>query len=314
MDLTLAEGPADLLVRRWRDGATIEARFRSARLAYRGARRDASGRPDLEISEREGEYLLRFGGTAAFAVGDCEIHWYLLEGGEKPETEGEIALLGLTLAVWLERRGTICLHGAAVARGSGAIGILGSNRSGKSSLAASLLSMAETELVSDDVLAVDLRGEGPGWWVHPSYPQMRLWPHAAEEFLGVPAAELDPVHPEHDKRRVPIGADRFGRFGSASRPVTAFFLPLRRDDSSEITLERLSSRDAAIEFIRHSFLAVLPEALGWQARRFETLVALASQVPTFRFSYPNGWEHLPRVRERLLDEVLKLENRGVATP
>ncbi len=292
----------------------IEARFQTAQLVYRSTRRGASGTPYLEILESDGEYLLRFGGTAAFAVGDCEIHWYLLEGGKKKETEGEIALLGLTLALWLERRGTICLHGAAVAVGSGAVGILGSNRSGKSSLAASLLSVAELELVSDDVLAVETCGERQPWRVHASYPQMRLWPHAAEEFLGEPAVDLYPVHPDHEKRRVPIGVESFGRFGSASRTVTAFFLPLRRDDSSKITLERLSSRDATIELVRHSFLAVLPEALGWQARRFETLIGLASKVPAFRFSYPNGWKHLPGVRDRLLEEVLNLENRRVAAP
>ncbi len=248
---------------------------------------------------RRGNYVrLQLKGVACFDVAAGGIY-YQLKGGTVGEAE--IFFLGLVSTLWLEQAGATCLHGSAVVLPGGAVGFLGFNRAGKSSLAACFLD-AGFLLLTDDVLAVDIDGTG-GVLAQPSFPQMRLWPSAAEEFVEN-AHQLEPVHPDFDKLRVPVGGNGLGAFHDSAAELGALFLPVREGSNIEIT--RLTPREATIELVRHSFLGALGEAAIGVARRFERLVAVAERVPVFRLVYPNGLEHLPEVREAILERLATL--------
>jgi hypothetical protein len=49
-------------------------------------------------------------------------------------------------------------------------------------------------------------------------------------------------------------------------------------------------------------------ALGLQPRRLIYLAQIAKQVPVRRIAYPSGLQHLPRVREKLLEDVKALNH------
>lgn len=209
----------------------------------------------------------------------------------------EVYLLSSVLSCWLERAGVPCLHASAVVVDGDTVGFLSFNGGGKSSLAAAMV-QGGCSLLTDDVLAV---GSGPGGFsARRGYAQMRLWPTEAEHFWG-PADQLPRVHPTVAKVRVPVDV-----FDARERPLTCFYLPARRptgcaDDSVEI--KALSPRDTVIEFVRHSFVAPLAEAVGWQPRRLDIFARLAAEVPVKHLIYPSGLDQLPRVREAILNDL-----------
>ena len=72
---------------------------------------------------------------------------------------------------------------------------------------------------------------------------------------------------------------------------------------TEIEITPISPRDAVIELVRHSFVADIVEALRWQSRRLALFAQVADQTPVRRFVYPSGFEHLPRVRDAILEDL-----------
>ena len=254
--------------------------------------------PWLEAFVREDRFRLRCVGFADFEIDPDRIECRL-DGGTLAESE--TFFLGLVSALWLELRGALCLHAAAVVAPFGAVGFLGFNRAGKSSLATSFLS-ADIPLLTDDVLALD-PGNSQGVLAQPGFPQIRLWPTSAEK-LVVNAHELEPVHPDFEKRRVPVGGGGLGTFHDAPADLRALMLPDRR--GSEIEFTRLTPREATIELVRHSFLGALGEAAIGVGPRFDRLVAVAERVPVFRLAYPNGLEHLAEVRGAILEQLSAL--------
>lgn len=260
--------------------------------------------PALTFHRRPGWDLLRFPGAADFHLGpDNLIHVDL----QAPETleAAETWFLGIVLAFWLERAGRPCLHAAAVAADGEAVALLAFSGSGKSTLAAGLL-QAGHGLLTDDVLP--LAATPDGFRAQPSYPQMRLWPASAGRFVES-AEDLPQVHPQIDKRRLPpeVLQGAGYAFHSEPCPLTRLYLPDRRPpqdlDSHRIRIEPVRPRDAVIELVRHSFLPRLCEAAGWQERRLDFFARLAREIPVKRLSYPEGYEHLPRVREALLADM-----------
>ncbi|HXU31761.1 MAG TPA: hypothetical protein VN851_14400 [Thermoanaerobaculia bacterium] len=265
--------------------------------------RSAASPPGAEswlTAYRDGErYLLRF-----LDVGD-----FLIEPGRigfSPSKDADPApyeayLLGIVFGLWLELSGSLCLHASAVNPPSCAIGFLGFNRAGKSTLAASFLG-ANVPFLTDDVLSLDLDERGRVM-AQPGFPQMRLWPASAHELVRN-SHQLEPVHPDFDKRRVPVGGRGHGAFHDSAVELGALFLPVR--EGSAIELSRVSPSEAMIELVRHSFLGALGEAAVGVARRFERIAAVAARVPIFRLSYPDGLKQLPRVREAILERLSAL--------
>jgi hypothetical protein len=217
----------------------------------------------------------------------------------------EIHLLATVLSFWLERRGIPALHAAAAVVEGCATAFLSTNSGGKSVLAATLMQVGYP-LLTDDILAVEhSRGVFVG---RPGYPQMRLWPDEAQHFLGH-YEDLERVHPALSKRRVPVGANGFGTFCDASQPLACLYLPERRDPveaGTEIRITPVSPRDAVIELVRHSFTPRVVEAIGLQPQRLDCFAQMVQQVPMRRLVYPSGFEHLPRVREAILEDLESL--------
>src|SRR5205814_1744430 len=96
-------------------------------------------------------------------------------------------IAGAVCAVVHELRGVPCLHASAVALGDRALALMAAPGTGKSSLAAQLVS-AGGALLCDDIVPLQL---GPGGGrVVPGYPQVRLDPAVAALFTdaGKPVA------------------------------------------------------------------------------------------------------------------------------
>jgi hypothetical protein len=194
------------------------------------------------------------------------------------------------LSYWLERLGIPAIHASAVCLERGAIGFVSHSGGGKSSLAAALV-QSGVPLLTDDILPIEESATGT-FLARPGFPQMRLEPDGARQFLGE-VRGLNPVSPDDSKLHVPVGA-----FHDSSVPLAALYV-LERGGGDDVEVQPLTRREAVIELVRHSFSPYLVEAVGLQPRRLDLFSRLVRQVPVLRLSYPAGFEHLPRIVELL---------------
>ncbi|OCC15631.1 Serine kinase of the HPr protein, regulates carbohydrate metabolism [Dissulfuribacter thermophilus] len=104
------------------------------------------------------------------------------------------------MALLLEQRGFLVIHGAALEINGAGIVLVGDKGYGKSTLTAYLLGSGG-RLLSDDVTAISIDSNGA--WIMPGFPSMKLWPDAIN-FLGRDADALKRIHPLVEKRAVPM--------------------------------------------------------------------------------------------------------------
>lgn len=242
-------------------------------------------------------FKLRYSGTADFYIDAHTIQCRLLD--PKYAYWIEIALLGPVMSFWLELRGLIALHAAAVVHEGRAIGMMASSTSGKTSLAASMMQNGSA-LLTDDIMPVSLTDKTVT--AHPGYPQMRMWPDQAAQFVSDPTS-FPLAHPDFDKRRLPAG--EIGGFHSDPAPLETILLPTRTD-LDETRLERVPRPEAVFALLRGSFAASILESMpDFQARRLKQVSHIVSCVPVYRFSYPQGYDRLPDVVDDLLTLLIR---------
>src|SRR4029077_19447872 len=101
-------------------------------------------------------FLVRFHGACDMAIStDLTTVVCRLDGDTDPAL-GSVLFLGTTMAFLLTEAGRLTLHGSAVRTDGGALGFVGDSGVGKSTVAA-LCCAAGASLITDDVMALDVR-------------------------------------------------------------------------------------------------------------------------------------------------------------
>jgi hypothetical protein len=213
----------------------------------------------------------------------------------------EIQLLGLVLAVWLERRGIPALHASAVVLDGSAVAFLGVKGGGKTTAATGMVASGAS-LLADDLLAVT--SHGADVYAHPGYPMLRLWPEQADHFVGEHSA-LPQVHPSYSKRRVVVG-ERFGSFHARPAPLRCLYLPMRDVAADEVSFEPLRDRDALLAMVQESFLRDAVHGLKLAAGRLPALAAVVERIAVRTVRYPSGFDRLPQLAEAVAADVAAL--------
>jgi len=289
--------------------ADFEPPRESGELIYESVLPGAGDEGLFSLYRMERGFKLHYSGTADFYIGNDQIHCHLLD--PVYDYWVEIALLGPVLSFWLELRGSIALHASAVVRQGKAIGFIAASKSGKTSLAASFMEDG-ARLLTDDILPLHLTERG-GVMARPGYPQLRMWPDQARVFAGDPA-RYPLAHPDYEKRRVPAAV--IGGFHGDPAPLSALLLPERGGPAppappgppapplgapSGVTLSRVPTQEALMILLRSSFAAsVLERMPEMQIRRLGILAEILQKIPVFRLEYPEGYDRLPEVRNRLI--------------
>ena len=269
-------------------------------LLYTSPFRKRDGQRSAYFYRLHGWDVLRFTDIVDFFLQEGQI--LICPAENTPPWLVELRFLGDTLALWLEKRGLLALHASAVAVENRAVAFLAHSQAGKTTLAASLMQLGHA-LLADDIFAI--QQTGGCFYGRPAYPNMRMWPEQAQYFIGQ-YAHLQPVTPAAEKRHVPIGEQGFGSFCPAAQSLRRIYLPIRRDPAiaqGAIVIEPLSRRQALLELLRCSFTPRLVEAAGLAPARLAFLTGLAGQIPVRRLLYPAGFEHLPAVRQAILQDL-----------
>lgn len=217
--------------------------------------------------------------------------------------EIELYLLGSILTLWQERHNRVVLHASAVVVDQQAIAFVARSGSGKSGLAVMFLAAGHA-LLTDDTLALQIPNDANANHIvgQPGYPQMRMWPEQADQFLGH-HEHLPTLLPDVSKRRVPIGTDGFGTFCPHSTPIAAIYLPRRRSPEKygkTIGILPLSQSQAIFHLMAHCFAMPYLNRVVDQQQRLRNLLPVVQRIPIYHLHYPSGFAYLPTVQQAIL--------------
>lgn len=195
-------------------------------------------------------------------------------------------LLGPVMALLLHRRGLLVLHASAIAvAGTSAI-FMGDKGAGKSTTASAMI-RAGHDLLTDDVVALDLANPDQPMIV-PGFPQIKLAADAAAA-ISLGEAEVRPqVHPAIDKMQHRLN----GAFSGNRVPATRIYI-LERGEKAAITpLPGIAALPAIIKFsyVTRFGRAALPSDLAKVHLR--QCARLADHVGVRRLEVPTGLDRI----------------------
>jgi hypothetical protein len=267
------------------------------KLIYASKNKTDDGESVISIQRMDDGHVVHFAGSVDFYLSSDTIIAHLLDPACRYMVE--ILLLGEIFSLWLELQGIRTIHASAAIVDNHSIAFLSSNKGGKSGLAAAFTQQGH-QILTDDVLPVENRDDL--FLARPGYPAMRMWPDLAGHFFEE-YKDLEIVHPEYSKLRLPIGPHGFGTFCSEEKPLKVMYVPQRLSSDSDITIEPLSKKNAFFELLQNSFSPGIVEALGLQPERMNFFSRMVMQVSMRRLNYPEGFHHLPYVVDAVLDDI-----------
>jgi hypothetical protein len=243
---------------------------------------------------------LEWRGVGAFEVRDGrEIVVDPLPGVE--ESLLRLFILGPALRILLLQRGLSVFHASVVGLSSSAVAFLAPQGHGKSTMAAALHRLGHC-LVDDDVLVLD--DDGDQLVVRPGFPQIKLWPDAAQA-VGQDPRQLSVLHPQLEKR-----AHRMAHgFSRDPLPLRGVYVLDAGDGPSALGTEitSLDSREAFFRVLTNWYPAMFgPELLQMFGLdlQFGACTRLIDRVPVFLLKRPRSLDALPDVVRALEQHVL----------
>jgi hypothetical protein len=202
-----------------------------------------------------------------------------------------LPILGTIMAMVLQQRGCIVLHGSAVLMNEQVVIFAGNKGQGKSTLAA-WLNHQGFPLLSDDVCAMDSRDKQP-LSIRPAFPRIRLNPDVLLH-LGDTPDHYPQVHPEVPKRI----CDMDEGFCTSPSPVGAVCV---LESGEEMKLEQLHGMDAVKEILTHMLINRFPENQPDELREtiFAQSAKTAQTIPVYRLTRPRDLQLLPETTRLL---------------
>jgi GTPase SAR1 family protein len=255
------------------------------------------GTPWLLLGRLASGYLLRFPEMGDFAVSQDAGDIRCYARSHTPAATIRHLFLDQVVPLLLSRQGCLVLHGSAVSVPEGAIAFVGPTGSGKSTLASSF-SKDGMAVLTDDCLL--LQEECGRLTAIPSYPGVRLWPETADAMFGKGKTLAEVAH-YTEKRRV----DRSVGIEFCTRPTELrrmYFLPPpeEAEQTAEVRIEPLSSRDAVVELVKYTYLIDVTDRQRLR-QEFERLSRVAVQPLFYRLACPRDFSRLAEVRQAIVD-------------
>ena len=247
----------------------------------------------------ESGYLLRFPGLADFQVSADGSAVICFPGpGASEEASNATArhlYLNQVLPLLLSKLGKLVFHASAVEVAGGAVAFVAESGRGKSTLAASFATGGGRFLTDEALVLEEHENE---YQVMPSHPSIRLWDDSQEALIAHGAATAPAVSFTPKSRF--LAGDKLV-FCDAARPLRrTYFL----GDGSALapTFERMSAAEAAMEWVKNSFLLDIKERPR-VASHFDQVAKLANHPIHYRLDFPRRFEDLAAVRQAIVEHA-----------
>jgi hypothetical protein len=207
-------------------------------------------------------------------------------------------LIGAVLSFSLIKLGLDPLHSTAVVVNGDAIGFLGNNGYGKSTLAGSFLRVGYP-LLTDDVL-VTLE-DNRGFFACPGPARIKLLPDSTTAILGTKVLGI-PMNQLTQKAIIPLQSHLSSADVVPLRTLYLLPTPGEAPKDLKIKIQRLSTRNAFVALAASAFNDCLLDKKRLE-RHFLLMSRLASHVVVKQLSYPRILSALPSVRQAILDDL-----------
>lgn len=247
--------------------------------------------PTWEISGEQ--FLLRVPRVARLIVtAGRDIAVELEEEASERDAAGFI--LGTGFGMLLHQRGSLVLHGSAVANNGRAVAICGESGAGKSTLAAALCRDG-CSFVTDDLCVVS-QNEHKLPVVLPDGRKLKLWRESIDN-LDLAARQGEAVRQSFEKYYIEP-------FNTASEPpaLTAIFVLREARPPFQEGIECLALPDAMRALECEMYRPQLREMMGLKSELIAHAAAAVGHARVFVLRRPRGFEHLDDtvdlVRER----------------
>ncbi|MCQ6558448.1 HPr kinase/phosphorylase [Paenibacillus mendelii] len=238
-----------------------------------------------------------------------ETAFYCIEDGRKitvsplagadPE-KVRVYLLGPCMDTLLMIRNTLPLHGSAVEIDGKAYAFLGDSGAGKSTLAAAFVSEGH-RLISDDVIAVTLAGDGGMPVVAPSYPQQKLWRECLDLGMSMERGNYRPGYREIAKYAEPVAT----RVCDGPIPFEGAF-ELVKSQAEAVSVRPLPNLERLGVMLLHTYRNRRIRRLGLEQWHFKVSEGIAKQMKGYQLNRP-----LEGVTaNRLVSEIIQTIREG----
>jgi hypothetical protein len=273
-------------------------------LTYASPYLDESGKPLLRVWRSRSDAFLRLSylnGMQFWLDPDGSNVW--TSGPDSCSLEDVASyLLGPVLGVLLRLRGTVCLHGSAIAMGNQSVALVGPASAGKSTTAA-ILARQGWSVVSDDVVA--LAEERGAFSIQPAYPYLCLWPDSVAMLYGS-GDHLPRFIPQWEKRRLAVG--KLGmekiKFEQHAVPLAAIYLLDQRTSNSDPNVVPVSQRAAFMALVANSYATrILNREM--RAEEFAVFGRLVASVAIRSLEVPQDVNGFQRLHRRLSADIQK---------
>lgn len=212
-------------------------------------------------------------------------------------------LLGPVLALLLHQRGLLVLHASAIAVGGKSAIFMGDKGAGKSTTASAMI-RAGHELLTDDVVALDLTNPHQPMIV-PGFPQIKLAADAAAA-ISLGQAEVRPqVHPAIDKAQHRL----HGGFSGSTVPATRVYVLERGQRAGITALPGIAALPAIIKFSYVTRFGRAALSGDFAALHFRQCSAIANHVGVFRLEVPTGLDRIGEAVD-LIETDLAAQDRA----
>lgn len=211
-------------------------------------------------------FLLRIPGVGRFLVEGARRIVYASEG-HVPPADLTAFITGSVMGVLLHLRGHVVLHTSAILVGEAAVLFCGPSGAGKSTLAAAL-GQHGFPLLSDDLCAIDLAGEGPPL-VYPDGRQHKLWARAID---GLDLADRRGQGVRHQLHKYHVDP---GLVQTGPAPLAALYNLREARGLQPFEITRPSLPDAALIVRRNAYRPRMMQALGQQDGYFRASARIA---------------------------------------
>ena len=240
-------------------------------------------------------YLLRFPDLADFQVSADALHVTGFPAPGVSDATVQHLYLNQVLPLVLSKQGKLVLHASAVEVAGGAIAFAAESGRGKSTLAASF-AVSGFRFLTDDGLVVEPIADGHR--ILPSHPSIRLW-EDSEAALIAPGVRTAPALSFTAKSRFLAGDEI--RFCDQPQPLRRVYF-LGNGKVATLEFQRLSTAEALVEWVKHSFLLDVEEKPRLVSH-FDQVAKLANQPIHYRLDYPRRFEDLAWVRAAIVEHA-----------
>ena len=189
-------------------------------------------------------------------------------------------LLGLAMGALLFQRGILPIHGSVISMGEYCFVLTGVQGAGKSTLA-SAFRKEGYPILTDDVAAIYFDEAGTPY-VHPSYPQQKLWKDSLLA-IGDPTELFPSIHGRLDKYAVAIP----DMFCDTPKKLAAIF-EIKPEEGVEVRVTKLSGTSRLTLILNNIYRYDFIKGLGLGIEVFRYSAAIAGKASVFIITRPKG--------------------------